>query len=196
MVWLSMGRPIVFKQQRPGRFGKPFMLLKFRSMSNRRSTGGELLPDVERLTRIGRMLRATSLDELPQLWNVFRGEMSLVGPRPLLARYLPRYSAQQARRHEVLPGITGWAQVNGRNALTWDAKLALDVWYVDHFSLKLDAAILAKTVSRVLGRKGISSGLHATMPEFMGSEESANCSEESSDQPCIRQQDASYVNSD
>src|ERR1035441_8600487 len=134
LVWLSMGRPILFRQQRPGRSAKLFMLLKFRTMSDRRDAGGKLLPDAERMTRMGRFLRATSLDELPQLWNVLRGEISLVGPRPLLMQYLPRYSAEQARRHDVMPGITGWAQINGRNALTWEEKFALDIWYVDNWS--------------------------------------------------------------
>jgi lipopolysaccharide/colanic/teichoic acid biosynthesis glycosyltransferase len=169
LVWLSMGRPIFFRQQRPGRFVKPFWLLKFRTMSDRRGAGGKLLPDADRLTRIGRMLRATSLDELPQLWNVLRGDISLVGPRPLLMEYLPRYSPEQARRHDVLLGITGWAQINGRNALTWQEKFALDTWYVDNWSLMLDFSILAKTLLRVLRRDGISSQGHATMPEFMGS---------------------------
>ena len=169
LVWLSMGRPIFFRQQRPGRFAKPFWLLKFRTMSDRRGAGGKLLPDADRLTRIGRMLRATSLDELPQLWNVLRGDISLVGPRPLLMQYLPRYSPEQARRHDVMPGITGWAQINGRNALTWQEKFALDTWYVDNWSLMLDFSILAKTLLRVLRRDGISSQGHATMPEFMGS---------------------------
>jgi lipopolysaccharide/colanic/teichoic acid biosynthesis glycosyltransferase len=164
-----MGRPIFFRQQRPGRFVKPFWLLKFRTMSDRRGAGGKLLPDADRLTRIGRMLRATSLDELPQLWNVLRGDISLVGPRPLLMQYLPRYSPEQARRHDVMPGLTGWAQINGRNALTWQEKFALDTWYVDNWSLMLDFSILAKTLLRVLRRDGISSQGHATMPEFMGS---------------------------
>jgi len=172
LVCLSMGRPLVFRQQRPGRFGKPFILFKFRTMSERRDTSGKLLPDADRLTRIGRLLRATSLDELPQLWNVIRGDISLVGPRPLLMEYLSRYSAEQARRHDVLPGITGWAQVNGRNALTWDQKFDLDVWYVDHQSLWLDIKILWLTLLKVLHREGISQRGHATMPEFMGSQPS------------------------
>jgi lipopolysaccharide/colanic/teichoic acid biosynthesis glycosyltransferase len=168
LVWLSMGRPILFRQQRPGRFAKPFWLLKFRTMSDRRDAGGKLLPDADRLTRIGRLLRATSLDELPQLWNVLRGDISLVGPRPLLMEYLPRYSPEQARRHEVMPGITGWAQINGRNALSWKEKFTMDTWYVDHWSLWLDLKILSMTVLRVLRRDGISNQDHATMPEFMG----------------------------
>jgi lipopolysaccharide/colanic/teichoic acid biosynthesis glycosyltransferase len=169
LVWLSMGRPILFRQRRPGRFTKPFLLLKFRTMSDMRDVSGKPLSDAERLTRVGRLLRATSLDELPQLWNVLRGDISLVGPRPLLMEYLPRYSPEQARRHDVMPGITGWAQINGRNALAWQEKFALDTWYVDNWSLMLDFCILAKTLWRVLKRNGISSQGHATMPEFMGS---------------------------
>jgi lipopolysaccharide/colanic/teichoic acid biosynthesis glycosyltransferase len=138
-------------------------------MSERRDSDGKLLPDAERLTRAGRWLRATSLDELPQLWNVFRGDISLVGPRPLLMEYLPRYSPEQARRHDVLPGITGWAQINGRNALTWEVKFSLDVWYVENWSFLLDLNILAMTLWRVLRRDGISSQGHATMPEFLSS---------------------------
>jgi lipopolysaccharide/colanic/teichoic acid biosynthesis glycosyltransferase len=168
LVLLFMGRPILFRQQRPGRFAKPFMLLKFRTMSQQRDTGGRLLPDAERLTRVGRFLRATSFDELPQLWNVLRGDISLVGPRPLLMEYLPRYSPEQARRHDVMPGITGWAQINGRNALTWEEKFALDTWYVDHWLLWLDLKILFMTGWRVLRHDGISNQDHATMPEFMG----------------------------
>ena len=137
-------------------------------MNDARDASGKLLPDAERLTKVGAFLRATSIDELPQLWNVLRGEMSLVGPRPLLMQYLPRYSPEQARRHDVLPGITGWAQINGRNALSWPAKFALDVWYVDHWTPWLDLIILAKTVVHVMNREGISSEGHATMPEFMG----------------------------
>ena len=169
LVWLSIGRPIVFRQQRPGRFAKPFWLLKFRTMSDVRDSSGRLLPDADRLTRVGRLLRATSLDELPQLWNVVRGDISLVGPRPLLMEYLPRYSPEQARRHDVMPGITGWAQINGRNALLWQEKFALDTWYVDNWSLMLDFSILARTLWRVLKRNGISSQGHATMPEFLSS---------------------------
>jgi lipopolysaccharide/colanic/teichoic acid biosynthesis glycosyltransferase len=168
LVWLSMGRPIFFRQQRPGRLAKPFWLLKFRTMSNNRDASGKLLSDADRLTRVGRFLRATSLDELPQLWNVLRGDISLVGPRPLLMKYLARYSLEQARRHDVMPGITGWVQVNGRNALSWDEKFAMDTWYVDHWSLSLDLKILYMTARRVLRRDGIASHGHATMPEFMG----------------------------
>jgi lipopolysaccharide/colanic/teichoic acid biosynthesis glycosyltransferase/glycosyltransferase involved in cell wall biosynthesis len=169
LVWLSMGRPVLFRQQRPGRFAKPFSLLKFRTMWERCDASGKLLPDADRLTRIGRLLRATSLDELPQLWNVLRGDISLVGPRPLLMEYLTRYSLEQARRHDVMPGITGWAQINGRNALTWEEKFALDTWYVENWSLMLDLSILAMTLWRVLKRDGISSQGHATMPEFFSS---------------------------
>ncbi len=164
----TMGRPVFFVQQRPGVHGKPFKLVKFRTMRNALDAAGRPLPDEQRLSSIGRALRATSLDELPQLWNVLRGELSLVGPRPLLMQYLPRYSPEQARRHDVVPGITGWAQVNGRNAVSWDEKFAMDVWYVDHWSLWLDLRILAMTASRVLLRRGISQAGHATMPEFMG----------------------------
>jgi lipopolysaccharide/colanic/teichoic acid biosynthesis glycosyltransferase len=166
LVWLSMGRPILFRQRRPGQFARPFMLLKFRTMSDWRDAGGKLLPDADRLTRIGRLLRATSLDELPQLWNVLRGDISLVGPRPLLMKYLPRYSPEQARRHNVMPGITGWAQINGRNALSWEDKFELDKWYVDNWSLRLDLRILLQTFKSVLRCEGISRGGHATMPEF------------------------------
>jgi lipopolysaccharide/colanic/teichoic acid biosynthesis glycosyltransferase len=145
------------------------MLLKFRTMSDRCDSSRNLLPDAGRLTRVGRMLRATSLDELPQFWNVLRGDISLVGPRPLLMEYLPRYSPEQARRHDVMPGITGWAQVNGRNALTWEEKFALDTWYMENWSLMLDLSILAMTLWRVLKRDGISSQGYATMPEFFSS---------------------------
>lgn len=166
----TMGAPVLFRQQRPGLHGKPFGLYKFRTMTDARGPDGELLPDAERLTPVGRFIRSTSLDELPQLLNVLKGEMSLVGPRPLLMRYLPRYSPRQARRHEVKPGITGLAQVRGRNTLSWNEKFEFDVQYVDEWSLALDARILLETVGRVLKREGISSGAHATMPEFMGTE--------------------------
>ena len=178
LVWLSMGRPVLFRQRRPGRFAKPFMLLKFRTMSDGRDEGGKPLPDADRLTRIGRLLRATSLDELPQLWNVLRGDISLVGPRPLLMEYLPRYSREQARRHDVMPGITGWAQINGRNALTWEEKFALDTWYVENWSLRLDALILLKTVVSVMKRDGIANAGHATMPGFEGTGVASNSSRE------------------
>jgi lipopolysaccharide/colanic/teichoic acid biosynthesis glycosyltransferase len=168
-VRTSMGSPILFRHRRAGRGGRPFDALKLRTMTDQRDEKGELLPDADRLTRLGRLLRSASLDEVPQLWNVLRGEMSLVGPRPLPVEYLERYSEEQARRHEVMPGITGWVQVNGRNALDWDQKLALDIWYVDNWSLLLDLKILALTVIRVLQRQGISQEGHATMPVFMGS---------------------------
>lgn len=166
-VRARMGSPVFFIQERPGRLGRPFRLVKFRTMREVNDDGRQLA-DEERLTGLGRFLRATSLDELPQLWNVLRGHLSLVGPRPLLMRYLERYTPEQARRHEVLPGITGWAQVNGRNAISWEEKFALDVWYVDHWSLALDLRILLMTVRRVFRREGISRQGHATMPEFMG----------------------------
>ena len=160
----DFGSPL-FVQERPGLHGRPFRLVKLRTMR----AGGPELSDAERLTRVGRFLRRTSIDELPQLWNVLKGDLSLVGPRPLLMQYLSRYSPEQARRHEVLPGITGWAQVNGRNALSWDEKLRLDVWYVDNWSLGLDLRILARTVAQVFRGSGISAPGEATMPEFMGS---------------------------
>jgi lipopolysaccharide/colanic/teichoic acid biosynthesis glycosyltransferase len=169
-IGLSTGRPVLFRQMRPGYKGKPFTLLKFRTMTAARNARGLLLPDAERLTKIGKLLRQLSLDELPQLWNVFRGDMSLVGPRPLLMQYLDRYTPRQARRHEVKPGITGWAQVNGRNVLTWEQKFTLDLWYVDHWSLLLDFRILLQTMLQVLTRRGISFEGYATMPEFMGSQ--------------------------
>lgn len=169
LVCATMGSPVFFRQQRPGLHGAPFYVYKMRTMNDARGLDGALLPDAERLTRLGAWIRASSLDELPQLWNVVRGEMSLVGPRPLLMQYLGRYTAEQARRHEVRPGITGWAQVNGRNLLTWEEKFALDVFYVDHVSLGLDLEIIAKTLRRVMFKEGISAGGHVTMPEFMGS---------------------------
>jgi sugar transferase EpsL len=167
-IIVSMGRPVIFAQSRPGLRGRPFLMFKFRTMRDARDKSGSLLPDERRLTRLGRLLRSTSLDELPELWNVVRGEMSLVGPRPLLMEYLPLYSAHQSRRHEVLPGITGWAQVNGRNVITWEEKLNLDVWYVDHQSLWLDLRIILQTVIRVLRREGISAAGEATAPRFKG----------------------------
>ncbi|HEU5306673.1 MAG TPA: sugar transferase [Acidimicrobiia bacterium] len=170
LVRVRMGTPVLFRQERPGRDGRPFVMTKFRTMTDRRDAGGELLPDADRLTALGRWLRRTSIDELPELLNVVHGDMSLVGPRPLLMEYLPRYSAEQARRHEVRPGITGWAQVNGRNAVTWDEKFALDVWYVDHRSLRLDVEILGRTVSQVFSGHGVSAPGHATMEPFRGSE--------------------------
>jgi lipopolysaccharide/colanic/teichoic acid biosynthesis glycosyltransferase len=165
-----LGSPVLFRQIRPGLSGRPFEMLKFRTMTDDRDAGGALKPDSERLTAFGRWLRATSLDELPELWNVLRGDMSLVGPRPLLMQYLPLYSPRQARRHEVRPGITGWAQVNGRNALTWPQKFELDVWYVENRSFWLDLRILWMTVMSVLRREGISAAGEATMPAFTGNQ--------------------------
>jgi lipopolysaccharide/colanic/teichoic acid biosynthesis glycosyltransferase len=169
-VLVSTGRPVLFRQMRPGRNGRPFQLVKFRTMRHVEFTIADPRGDAARLTPFGRFLRASSLDELPELWNVLKGEMSLVGPRPLLMQYLPRYSPEQARRHAVLPGLTGWAQVNGRNATTWRDRFERDVWYVDHWSLWLDARILVRTVSAVLRRHGVSREGHATMPEFHGDE--------------------------
>jgi lipopolysaccharide/colanic/teichoic acid biosynthesis glycosyltransferase len=166
----KLGSPVLFTQRRPGLHGKLFTMVKFRTMTNQHGPDGALLPDAERLTAFGRFLRASSLDELPELWNVMRGDMSLVGPRPLLVEYLPLYTPEQARRHEVRPGITGWAQVNGRNAISWEDKFALDVWYVDNQSLWLDIKILWLTVRKVLVRDGISAAGDATMPKFTGSQ--------------------------
>jgi len=168
-ILLSMGRPVFFTQERAGLSGKSFRVLKFRTMRQPRADEDETASDADRLTRIGQLLRSTSLDELPTLLNVLKGDMSLVGPRPLLIRYLPRYSPRQARRHEVKPGVTGWAQVNGRNSVSWPEKLEMDVWYVENRSLFLDARILLRTVAKVLGREGISEDGAATMSEFMGS---------------------------
>jgi lipopolysaccharide/colanic/teichoic acid biosynthesis glycosyltransferase len=168
MVRRKLGSPVLFRQIRPGLHGRPFTMVKFRTMTDECGADGELLPDARRLTAFGRFLRASSLDELPELWNVLRGEMSLVGPRPLLMEYLPLYSPEQARRHEVRPGITGWAQVNGRNAVSWDERFRLDVWYVDHRSLWLDLRILWLTVRKVIVREGISAQGEATMPRFTG----------------------------
>jgi sugar transferase EpsL len=170
MVWRERRGPILFRQQRPGYKGLPFLALKFRSMTDERDEQGRLLPDEERITQLGAFLRRSSLDELPQFWNVLRGDMSLVGPRPLLMHYLDRYTPEQARRHLVPPGITGWTQVNGRNDLPWGKKLALDVWYVNHWSLSLDLRILWITVWKVLKGEGIAAEGSATMPEFMGTE--------------------------
>ena len=168
LVRRRLGSPVLFRQTRPGLHGRPFEMVKFRTMTDARDAAGTLLPDAERLPPFGQWLRATSLDELPELWNVLRGEMSLVGPRPLLMRYLDRYTPEQARRHDVRPGITGLAQVSGRNALSWDAKFALDVQYVERVSLALDLRILWQTVAGVLRRDGISADGEATMHEFMG----------------------------
>lgn len=168
LVRVRLGRPVLFSQKRPGLHGEPFTMYKFRTMTDAHSSSGELLPDAERLTSLGHLLRRTSLDELPELWNVLNGDMSLVGPRPLLTEYLDRYSPEQARRHEVRPGVTGWAQVNGRNATTWEERLAQDVWYVDNRTLWLDAKILFRTLANVCRREGISHDNHATMPLFEG----------------------------
>jgi lipopolysaccharide/colanic/teichoic acid biosynthesis glycosyltransferase len=171
LVWWFLGSPVLFTQTRPGFRGRPFRMVKFRSMLDARDPEGKLLPDEQRLTVFGRTLRALSLDELPELLNVIKGEMSMVGPRPLLTKYLERYSREQARRHEVPPGITGWAQINGRNALSWEEKFKLDVWYVDHWSLWLDLKILLLTALRVLRREGINAPGEATAPEFLGTQE-------------------------
>jgi len=164
----NMGRPVLFRQQRPGLNGRPFELVKFRTMRDAMDEDGNLLPDEQRLTTLGRILRSTSLDELPELWNVLKGDMSLIGPRPLLMQYLSRYTPEQTRRHEVKPGMTGWAQINGRNCLTWENKFDLDIWYVDHLRLSLDLCILLQTSLQVLRREGISQPGHATAVEFLG----------------------------
>lgn len=177
LVAAGMGRPVLFRQQRPGLRAKPFTILKFRTMIDSADSDGNPLPDAERITRVGRFLRRTSLDELPELVNVLRGEMSLVGPRPLLTEYLPLYSEEQMRRHHVRPGITGWSQVNGRNALTWDEKFALDVWYVDNRSLRLDLRILWTTVGNVVKGEGIAHPGVATMEPFRGMESGAGGAE-------------------
>lgn len=169
VILIKHGRPVFFSQQRPGLFGKPFFILKFRTMTDKKDSLGRLLPDEQRITSFGKWLRKTSLDEMPEFINVLKGNMSLVGPRPLLMQYLERYSPEQARRLEVKPGITGWAQINGRNAISWEEKFALDVWYVDNRSIWLDLKILIKTIIIVLSRKGINAPDSASMPEFMGS---------------------------
>lgn len=168
LIWRQMGSPVFFRQSRPGRNCKPFEMIKFRTMRDAIDADGRPLPDAERLTKLGRFLRSSSIDELPELWNVLKGEMSLVGPRPLLMEYLPLYSPEQARRHEVRPGVTGWAQVNGRNAISWDEKFALDVWYVDNRSLWLDLKIIWLTIRKVIKRDGISAAGEATMSKFTG----------------------------
>lgn len=168
LVRFKLGGPVFFRQRRAGLHGAPFEMIKLRTMTNATGHDGRLLPDAQRLTPFGRFLRASSLDELPELWNVLRGDMSMVGPRPLLLEYLPRYSQEQARRHEVLPGITGWAQVNGRNSLSWEEKFRLDVWYVNHQSFWLDLRIILLTIRKVLVREGISAAGEATMTEFTG----------------------------
>ena len=165
-VRMKIGSPVLFRQLRPGLHGKPFTIYKFRTMTNKRDGGGNLLPDSERLIRLGRFLRMTSLDELPEFFNVIKGDMSIVGPRPLLMQYLDRYTPEQARRHEDNPGLTGWAQVHGRNAISWEDKFRMDVWYVDNWSLKLDLKIIGMTIWSVLKREGISAEGEATMPEF------------------------------
>ncbi len=170
LIWVFMRRPILFKQRRAGYWGRPFTLFKFRTMDDARDEQDQFLADKNRLTKVGIVLRRLSLDELPQLWNVLIGDMSLVGPRPLLVEYLPRYTSVQARRHEVKPGITGWAQVNGRNALDWQQKFRLDVWYVDHSNLGLDAKIIWKTLQNLFKQEGISQRGHSTMPEFTGND--------------------------
>ncbi|MFI5181882.1 MAG: sugar transferase [Thermoanaerobaculia bacterium] len=169
-VRIRMGRPVLLRQERPGLGGAAFVLVKFRTMTADRGPDGGLLPDVDRLTGTGRMLRRWSLDELPELWNVLKGDMSLVGPRPLLMEYLPLYSVEQRRRHDVRPGITGWAQVNGRNAQSWEERFGLDVWYVDHVSFFFDLRILFRTVGEVVKRRGVSAPSHATMPRFKGND--------------------------
>ncbi len=177
LIWLvrrKLGSPVFFRQVRPGMNGKPFEMVKFRTMTDERGPDGQLLPDAVRLTPFGRFLRSSSLDELPELWNVLKGDMSLVGPRPLLMDYLPLYSPEQARRHEVRPGVTGWAQINGRNAISWEDKFKLDTWYVDNQSLWLDIKILWLTVKKVLVREGISAPGDATMPAFTGSNLNGN----------------------
>jgi len=169
LIRIFLGAPVFFRQQRPGLHGRPFLIYKFRTMTDEFDQKGNPLPDGRRLTRLGRFLRATSLDELPELWNVLKGDMSLVGPRPLLIQYLERYSPEQARRHEVRPGLTGWAQVNGRNALNWEERFKLDVWYVDHQSFFLDMKIILMTMWKILKREGINQPGQATMEEFKGS---------------------------
>lgn len=173
LVFMSLGRPVFFTQVRPGLGGKPFRLIKFRTMRDKFDPNGNPLPDVDRMTRFGRFLRSSSLDELPEFWNIIRGDMSLVGPRPLLVQYLERYNERQAKRHEVRPGLTGWAQVSGRNAISWDQRLEMDVWYVENHSIWGDLKILLKTVVSILHRRGISAEGEATMPEFTGTPISA-----------------------
>lgn len=171
IIYITHGKPVLFLHTRPGLGGKPFNLVKFRSMKNIHDEDGVLLPDAERITKFGHFIRRTSIDELPEIYNVLRGDMSLVGPRPLLMQYLARYSPEQRRRHDILPGITGWAQVNGRNAITWDEKFDFDLWYIDHWSFWLDIKILFMTLFKVFKREGISQPGRATMDEFMGNKE-------------------------
>jgi sugar transferase EpsL len=170
LVAIYMGRPVIFSHQRPGLNGTPFTMIKFRTMNNKKDAQGNFLPDGERLTTFGKFIRSTSLDELPELWNVLKGDMSLVGPRPLMMEYLPRYSSEQARRHEAVPGVTGWAQINGRNTISWEEKFTLDVWYVDNWTLWLDFKILFLTGWKVLAREDISQANHDTIEDFMGSQ--------------------------
>lgn len=170
LVAIRLERPAIFRQQRPGLNGKPFEMVKFKTMISAVDEQGNTLPDDQRMTKLGTLLRKSSLDELPELWNVLRGEMSLVGPRPLLMRYLPLYSSDQSRRHDVRPGVTGWAQINGRNAISWDEKFKLDLWYVENQNFLLDIKILFRTVWQVIRRDDISAAEHVTMPEFVGSE--------------------------
>jgi lipopolysaccharide/colanic/teichoic acid biosynthesis glycosyltransferase len=172
LSWRNFGAPVFFRQMRPGLNGKPFRLIKFRTMTNAQDVKGQDLPDDLRLTPYGKFLRASSLDELPELWNILRGDMSFVGPRPLLMEYLPRYTPEQARRHDLRPGLTGWAQVNGRNALTWPEKFAFDCWYIDNFSFWLDMAIIFRTVGKIIKRDGIMHDDQKGMPKFMGTDAS------------------------
>ena len=167
-IWLQMGIPVLFRQERPGLHGQPFIIFKFRTMRDSVDVRGYVRPDSERLTNLGRVLRRTSLDEVPELWNVLMGDMSLVGPRPLLMEYLPLYSSEQARRHEVRPGITGWAQVNGRNAISWEKKFAHDIWYIDHWTIWLDLRIVWMTIIKILRAEGISQDGHVTTERFRG----------------------------
>jgi len=169
LVKMNLGSPIIYIQQRPGKGGVPFMLYKFRTMKENKDNNGDLLPDDKRLTRLGKIFRSCSIDELPELWNVIKGDMSIVGPRPLLTQYLSRYTPEQARRHELRPGVTGWAQINGRNAISWEEKFKLDVWYVDNQSFWLDIKIIWLTIWKILKRDGISQEGQATMKEFLGS---------------------------
>ncbi|MFH1370586.1 MAG: sugar transferase [Planctomycetota bacterium] len=174
LIRAKLGSPVLFRQQRPGLGGRPFWLFKFRTMTDQRDKAGNLLPDEQRLPAFGRFLRSTSLDELPELFNVLKGDMSIVGPRPLMMKYLGRYTPEQARRHEAKPGITGWAQINGRNAISWEDRFQLDVWYVDNWSLWLDLKILVKTIILVFKREGITQQGRATMDEFMGTAQTTN----------------------
>jgi sugar transferase EpsL len=178
IVRIKLGSPVIFKQQRPGLDGNPFFMYKFRTMTDARDTDGNLMHDEERLPAFGKFLRSTSLDELPELFCVLKGDMSLIGPRPLMMKYLPRYTPQQARRHEVKPGITGWAQVNGRNAISWEEKFDLDIWYVDNWNLWIDFKILFKTVAMVFKRHGITEEGSATIEQFMGTEQKIDSNEE------------------